>query len=154
MEPTLTSGAVLVVDKTAKVFGEWAPAKGDIVVFAHPDLPRYTLVKRVVASSGDTLEMRDGKLHLNGSKLEESYVRLNSRVASYPSAPASWHRVFLIDEALESRYTPTRTDWGPIVVPSRAYFVLGDNRSSSGDSRGFGYIDHKDLQGRPLLKLR
>jgi len=99
------------------------PQRGDVVVFRYPDNPRKIYVKRVVALPGEMIAIRDGTVYLNGKPLHESYV-INPAHGSYP----------------------------PARVPSGQYFVLGDNRDHSSDSRAWGFVPTRHLEGKVWLR--
>lgn len=161
MEGTLLVGDFLLVNKM--VYGAEVPfirkhlpkvrppALGDVVVFQWPEDPQKNFVKRLVGLPADTLEMRDGVLFRNGERQREPYA---SR-AAFGREPASdefrWQRDFLPPAIDPRRYHPTRNDWGPLVVPDRHYFVLGDNRDNSLDSRYWGFVPDSLVRGSPLF---
>jgi signal peptidase I len=159
MEGTLLVGDFLVLNKSAygatipgtgtRLPGYDEPGRGDIIVFAGHHEP-IDLVKRLVGMPGDTLAMQDGILFLNGVPQEEPYVR-----HTYPDGDSGhlwmeWQREYLIDDARDESYRPTRDNWGPIVVPDQHYFVLGDNRDESLDSRYWGFIQPHQVKGRAV----
>jgi signal peptidase I len=123
MEPTLRSGAVLVIDKLTFDFRE--PRRGDVIITADPRTGE-SIVKRVVAVAGDSVGIDNGALVVNGAKVVENYVD-NGGMQGY--------------------------FFGPDVVPPGHLFVLGDNRANSIDSRTFGPIAIDDVDGRALVKL-
>ncbi len=162
MEHTLLVGDFLLVNK--QIF---APAgklgslsrllmpyrdveRGDIVVFHHPD-PKY-LVKRVVGVPGDRIRIEDGRVTVNGTTLSEPYV------AYEPAAPNQFRDNFpgkvytapTIDpEWWRQRQSLTRA--GELVVPAGDYFMLGDNRNHSKDSRFWGFVPRSAIVARPLF---
>ena len=112
------------------------PARGDIVVF-HSPIPGPVLIKRIVGMPGDTLSLRDGAVYVNGRRLAEPYVR---RVDGHP-APS---------EPFE-----TGLPWAlqqPYKVPAGSYFLMGDNRTDSKDSRDFGPVTRDRLVGRAFAR--
>jgi signal peptidase I len=159
MEGTLLVGDFLVLNKSAygatvpgtgmKLPGYDEPGRGDIIVFEGHHEP-IDLVKRLVGMPGDTLAMQDGTLYLNGEPQDEPYVR-----HTYPDGDTGhlwmeWQTQYLVDGARSERYRPTRDNWGPIVVPADHYFVLGDNRDESLDSRYWGFIQPRQVKGRAV----
>lgn len=118
MAPTLLPGDQIVVTPYRLPFSH-EPRRGDVVVFRHPADGRF-LVKRIVGLPGDYVEISGTTVRVNGAPLEEPYAANMS------------------DELLH----------GPEIVPADAYFVLGDNRSDSVDSRVWGAIAHESLVGR------
>lgn len=166
MEDTLLIGDFLLVNKA--VYGAQIPGteirlpgfreiqRGDIVVFVYPDPyneydPDPDYVKRVVGVPGDTLEMRGKHLYLNGERLDESYVEHLNGVDDQYRPQFAWQRRFLAPGIDPAGYRPSRDDWGPIVVPPQSYFVMGDNRDNSADSRYWGFVPERAIKGRPLV---
>ncbi len=166
MEDTLLVGDYLLVNKAVygaeipgtgvHVPGFDRPEFGEIVVFEPPPSagqPSGTnYVKRVVGLPGDTLAMRDGALYRNGSRVEELYVR-HSSPGTDPSSPSfAWQRAHLVGDSVRpDEYRPTRDSWGPLRVPEEHYFVMGDNRDNSEDSRYWGFVPWDSIQGDPLF---
>jgi signal peptidase I len=123
MEPTLHDRDRLVVNKLA--FRVHAPEVGDVVMLLHPNDPDQTLVKRVVAGPGDTVGFQAGIVIRNGVAVDEDYVPEDVRSA----------------ETLP-----------PLVVPQGFYYVLGDHRNNSMDSRLFGPVPQKYILGRVQVR--
>ena len=159
MEPTLLIGDFLLLDKeaVAKQAGWLLPPggirRGDIVVFHDPvDDPAVHLVKRVIALPGDRLHLRDGAVYLNGRRLQETYAvrRGDSRNAFRDDFPD-----------LHTMEAGVNANWwvhlrglvhdGEITVPDGRYFVMGDNRNDSEDSRYWGFVPRDAIVGEPLL---
>lgn len=162
MESTLLVGDFLLVNKAvygAQVPGTGVqfpafstPERGDVVVFIPPHEPDKNYVKRLVGVPGDTLEMRDKVLYLNGEAQAEPYVQHSDASGMAISLPSMlWQREFLVPGIDPETYRPTRDHWGPIVVPPGKVFVLGDNRDDSEDSRYWGFVDMQALKGQPLF---
>lgn len=168
MENTLLVGDFLLVNKG--IYGAQipftgirlpafrAPARGDVIVFEFPDRravqheDEKNFVKRVVGMPGDTLEMRNGEVWLNGTRLQEPYVIHSSLGGDASAEEFGWQRNFLVRRAeAHSGYHPSRNTWGPLIVPERNYFVLGDNRDNSYDSRYWGFVPDSLVKGQPLL---
>lgn len=158
MEGTLLVGDFLLVDKT--VYGAEVPGthlrlpalsephRADVVVFHPPHAPERYYVKRIVGLPGDTLRMQDKQLYVNGAPLNEPYVILDPEARDSAHPAMIWqndHRPG--GNRLVRR--PTRNNWGPIVIPEARYFVLGDNRDNSEDSRYWGLVDRDEILGRP-----
>ncbi len=175
MEPTLLVGDRLFVNKlrlgphipftTASLPGYAHPRRNDIVVFVSPPQDAAiritpadvtpTLVKRIVGVAGDTLMMRRGRLLVNGTVVparNTDYV-LPDAIADQPHPLFSWqHHI----EVRGSRFgpppaLPTLHDWGPLVVPAGMFFMLGDNRDNSVDSRYYGPVPRANLRGTPMF---
>lgn len=117
MEPTLHTNQRLIVEKIS--YRLFVPQRGDIVVI-DPQNEQERLIKRVIGLAGDTVEIRNSRLYLNGQPLDESYLPLRTPQANF----------------------------GPVIVPMAHVFVLGDNRNNSNDSRYFGAVDIAQITGR------
>lgn len=160
MEHTLLVGDFLVLSKSAygatvpgtemTLPGYTTPARGDIVVFRGHHEP-IDLVKRLVGLPGDTLAMREGQLLLNGVPQQEPYiVRTDPGTDAYhPSM--DWQLQYLAEPDGARRYRPSRDNWGPIVVPPDHYFVMGDNRDQSLDSRYWGFVPRESIKGKAVV---
>lgn len=161
MEPTLRVGDFLLVDKQS-----FAPSgvldrmllpathvkRGDLVVFHYPVDPALHLVKRVVGVPGDRLRMRGGRVLVNGHPLTEPYAFYS------PALPNGFRDDFPslleADPSVDLRWwieLRRSVQEGEVVVPAGQYFVLGDNRNDSEDSRYWGFVPQSALVGRPLL---
>jgi signal peptidase I len=166
MENTLLVGDYLLVNKAvygAEIPGTdfslpslGEPGRGDIVVFRPPpdagQPPGTNYVKRIVGGQGDTLSMRDGVLYRNGRPVEEPYVRRESNGRSRTSPVFAWQRSYLVGDSVDpAQYRPTRDAWGPLKVPDGHFFVMGDNRNNSEDSRYWGFVPREDIRGDPLF---
>ena len=106
-------------------------------MFAYPKDPDQDYVKRVIGTPDDTVAMRDGIVYVNGEPQDEDYVRRIDSTNDVVSQDFEWQRPYLAttSEAVRRHYQPTRDSWGPLLVPAGKYFVLGDNRDDSSDSR-------------------
>jgi signal peptidase I len=111
------------------------PRRGDIVVFKYPDEPERDFIKRVIGLPGDTLELRNKKVYVNGQPLDEPYVHFLE--------PASTSQ--------EVTSFDVRERYGPVRVPGDQYFVMGDNRDNSQDSRYWGFLPRSYIKGRALM---
>ncbi len=163
MERTLLAGDFLFVNKavygaqipgtTARLPGFESPRRGDVIVFAYPRNPDLNYVKRVIGIPGDTVEMRAGEVRVDGEGLTEPYVQRVDPGHDVYDPEFNWQRDYLVaaSAAARGRYHPTRDTWGPLVVPAGKYFVLGDNRDNSADSRYWGFVDAGAVRGRPLV---
>ena len=162
MERTLLAGDFLFVNKAvygAQIPGTNArlprfntPHRGDVIVFAYPKDPSLSYVKRVIGVGGDTVEMRLGQVFVNGHALEEPYVQRMDPLHDQSDREFNWQREYVLRGGDERRrYHPTRDTWGPLRVPLGRYFVLGDNRDNSADSRYWGFVDESAVKGRPLV---
>jgi signal peptidase I len=172
MENTLLVGDFLFVDKTGyggqfqipftgirfgRLPGYAEPKRDGIVIFrsAEDSTPNLDVVKRLIGVPGDTLQMVNDTLIRNGVRLEEPYA-LHLAGGVDATSPQ-------IQEQMRARqlpyyvgndataYRPTPHNWGPIVVPPDHYWVMGDNRDSSWDSRFWGFLPRSHIEGRPLI---
>jgi signal peptidase I len=107
----------------------------DIVVFKYPDEPERDFIKRVIGLPGETVELRNKKVYINGQPLDEPYVHFLE--------PAS-HSQEITSFDVRERY-------GPVRVPEGQYFVMGDNRDNSQDSRYWGFLPRSYIKGRALM---
>ena len=158
MEPTLLVGDFLLVNKEISTgrFPALAPAnlirRGDLIVFHYPVDPALHLVKRVIGLPGDRLRLRDGRVLIDGRALSEPY-------AFYlPSAPDSYRddfpRLDRADPTVDSRWWVEMHSLvrnGELTIPPGSYFVLGDNRNNSEDSRYWGLVPRAAIVGKPFL---
>lgn len=125
MEQTIMTGDRVFGNRLAYVFGE--PERYDIIIFKYPDNEKELFIKRIIGMPGETVEIKDGKVYINGSKdpLDDSFT---------PETPVG--------------------DYGPYTVPADSYFVLGDNRNYSKDSRFWNnpYVAEDKILGKAVLK--
>ena len=168
MEGTLLVGDFLLVNKAAygaevpfvgtrlPAFKE--PGRGDIVVFNPPHDSLKNYVKRIVGMPGDTLEMKEKILYLNGVGTNEEFARYVDRSGTDAVHPnMKWQRNHLLARATTRRrervgeYRHSRDNWGPLAVPDSSYFVLGDNRDNSEDSRYWGFVSRSSIRGQPWI---
>lgn len=160
MESTLLVGDLLILNKVAygapvpgtqiRLPGYTHPQRGDVVVFRaqHDTLD---VIKRLVGLPGDTLSMINGDLYINGQKQHEPYVRHTQPETDGTHPWMTWQHRYLTGDVDPDTYQPTRDNWGPIVVPPHSYFVLGDNRDESLDSRFWGFLDPARVKGKAAL---
>ena len=163
MTHTLLTGDFLFVNKAlygaqipgtrTRLPGFRTPRRGDVIVFAYPRDPSQDYVKRVIGTPGDTVAMRNGQVEVNGQALIESYVRRIDPRNDVVSPDFTLQRSYYVAPVDDDRasYQPSRDTWGPLVVPVGKYFVLGDNRDDSSDSRYWGFVDASAVKGRTLL---
>lgn len=102
------------------------PAYGDIIIFEYPNDPSVDYIKRVIGLPGDVITVRDKRLYRNGMPVEEKYIR--------------YEQPNIIE--------PIRDNFGPVTVPPDKYFVMGDNRDNSLDSRFWGFVDRGAIQAK------
>jgi signal peptidase I len=123
MAPTLEDQDRLIVNKLVYRIGE--PRRGDIVMLYYPLNPDKSFVKRVIAEEGDTVRIVDGRVYVNDVPLDDDYV------------PAQYR---------------SHDEWGPQVIPEGYYFVMGDHRNNSSDSRHWGMVPKRYIIGKVQLR--
>jgi signal peptidase I len=160
MENTLLIGDYLLVDKFRYGGGsvwDWMmpyrPVKrGDIIVFRYPVNPTQHFVKRVIGVPGDHVRLIDRRVYINGTPLQEPYVRYTSLV--HDVFRDEFPRLNVPVAGLEGAWwlqMQKLVEDGQLIVPEGYYFVLGDNRDESLDSRYWGFVPRANVIGRPLL---
>ena len=142
MIPTLLIGDHILVNKflygTVLPFSDTRllvirkPEKGDIIVFRYPEDRSRDFIKRVIAVEGDVIESRDKVILVNGKEAAEPFVQHT-------------------DQSLRPAGVEPRDNFGPVKVPKGKYFMMGDNRDQSYDSRYWGFVDTKDIRGKALV---
>ena len=140
MVPTLLVGDHLLVNKfiygvkipviRKTILPVTDPKQGDIIVFIYPEDRSKDYIKRVIGVAGDKIEIRDKKIFINDQRYEDSW-------GIYTDSRSLPHDV--------------RDYYGPYVVPPNSLFVMGDNRDHSADSRFWGFVDIKDVEGKALI---
>ena len=123
MAHTLEDQDRLIVNKLVYRISE--PRRGDIVMLYYPLNPEKSFVKRVIAEEGDTVRIVDGRVYVNDVPLQDDYV------------PAEFR---------------SHDDWGPQIIPEGYYFVMGDHRNNSSDSRHWGFVPKKYIIGKVQLR--
>ena len=142
MVPTLLVGDQLVVNKFIygikipyfrnTIIPITDPQRGDIIVFIYPKDRSIDFIKRVIGVSGDTIEIKDKKIFINGKVFTDNTGIYTDKII-YPGS------------------VQPRDNFGPVTVPKGSLFVLGDNRDESMDSRFWGFVDLKDVQGKAFI---
>jgi signal peptidase I len=144
MEPNLLVGDHLLVNKFVSaptmttvensVLPITTIQRGDVIVFKHPRMPERDLIKRTVGLPGETVELRDGRVYINDKALDEPYAHflLPQGGADLPAGDP-------------------RRKFGPVTVPADSYFMMGDNRDNSEDSRYWGTLPRNHVKGKALF---
>ncbi len=146
MENNLLIGDHLLVNKFvfAPTLWSWErkllpidPIKrGDIIVFKYPEDPNRDFVKRTIGLPGETVELRNKKVYINGTALEEDYVHFLFPAQGGPAEDSGFD---------------VRRNYGPVTVPPDKYFMMGDNRDNSEDSRYWGFMPREYVKGKALF---
>ena len=142
MEPTLLVGDHILVNKfiygehipftDTKILDFRDPKRGEIIVFVYPKDESKDFIKRVIGVEGDTIEIKDKKLFINGQSFDDSYGHFK-------------------DNAVIPGHVQPRDNFGPVTVPEDSLFVMGDNRDRSADSRFWGFVRLNQVKGKAFL---
>ena len=165
MVPTLLVGDFILVNKFSygvrlpvinkKILHVGQPETGDVAVFRFPDNPRLDYIKRVVGTPGDTVEYRDKIFYVNGEEVLISGDTLYSETKSDAKYPRSLVQTEQLGDAehqvLINPLTPPGFTAGSWKVPDKHYFMVGDNRDNSNDSRMWGFVPEENLVGKAFL---
>jgi signal peptidase I len=148
MKPTILVGDHFFLDKVSfpanypAAIRSYLPHRSvqrlDIIAFKSPTDGNIPFVKRVIGLPGDSVEVRDKAVHVNGVKLDEPY-KIHVDSTTYGS------------DAWTPEELKVRDNYGPVVVPQGHYFVMGDNRDNSNDSRYWGFVSWDEIIGKPLF---
>jgi len=160
MENTLLIGDYLLVDKLryggSRTWNRIMPYRpvhrGDIIVFRYPLNPTQHFVKRVVGVPGDRVRLINRQVYVNGTSLRENYIVHSSPV--HDVFRDEFPRLNLPVPGLDGAWwlqMKKLVEDGELIVPEGSYFVLGDNRDESSDSRYWGFVPRENIIGRPLL---
>ncbi len=171
MVPTLLVGDYLFISKYAygysrysfpfsipfvpagkRAFVSGRPERGDIVVFKEPTHNRVDYIKRIIGLPGDTIQMMGGRLYINGQRVEREFVgsvhveteagvvQYNRYIETLPNGVK--HDIYEVNDNIVSDFT------APVTLPADHYFMMGDNRDNSSDSRFFGPVSFENIEGR------
>ncbi len=131
------------------------PRRDGIVVFrsVEDSTPNLNIVKRVIGEGGDTLQMVHDTVYRNGKRLDEPYAL---HLEPHTDDPFQLRKIRALQLPQyvgrdSAHYHPTTHDWGPIVIPPRHFWVMGDNRDESYDSRFWGFLPRSHIVGRPVI---
>lgn len=127
---TILIGDHILVNKLIYKFK--SPMRGDIIVFKYPKDPNIYYIKRIVGLSGDTIEIKNKQVFINNALIEEKYIiHSDGRMLSSDISP--------------------RDNFGPITIPDNSFFVMGDNRDNSYDSRFWGFVNLTEIKGKAFI---
>jgi len=142
MKPTLLIGDHILVNKfiygvKIPVLGNTIisvnkPVRGDIIVFKYPEEPDKDFIKRVIGIPGDSIIIKNKKIFINNNALNQDYGMYT-------------------DPYIQPVQTSTRDNYGPVTIPDNSYFVMGDNRDNSLDSRFWGFVDEQAIKGKAFI---
>ncbi len=152
MAPTLQIGDRILVDQSRAA--RRAVQRGAVIVFKYPGHAERNYIKRVIGMEGDKVQIIDGSLYINDRLVETTPV---ASAAETEQRTPAYDKVMLYEERLDQaahriqlRYDRVRKNEGPWMVPAGAFFVLGDNRDNSQDSRFFGFVPRENVEGTAL----
>jgi len=164
MIPTLKVGDFILVNKfsygirlpviNSKVISISSPDRGDVVVFRYPKDPSVDYIKRVIGLPGDRIAYRGKNVYINGKRLQQSLLGPYTDTKDGLPIPSANKLSEDINESqkheilIDSRTTSRNGEW---IVPEEHYFVMGDNRDNSNDSRVWGFVPEKNLVGRAFM---
>jgi len=132
MEPTLHNAEYLIVDKIE--YRLHAPQRGDVIVFKAPEAPDQNYIKRIIGLPGETVTIKDNRVYVNGTQVEEQYIADSMPATASDDGTAS---AFFLEQKLSSS----------------EYFVMGDNRDHSSDSRRWGPLPKQNILGKAQVIL-
>ena len=150
LKPTLLQGDFILVDKYSPT--NPTPKQSDWIVFKYPLDTKIDYIKRCIAIGGQTVEIKEDKVYIDENpegkleKLEQKYDSEEGRNICIYSVISSQNKTYLIQQYADSKMK--QAEFGPVVVPQDCYFVLGDNRDNSADSRSWGSVPEKNIVGR------
>jgi len=172
MKPTLLPGDFILVNKL--VYGEWSvgipftgvefftyhnrlakPDRGDVIVFKYPKEPKIDYIKRIIGLPGDVVAVVNDVVYLNGKPLKREYVgdyvERNARARKYIEYIPRRYTGKQYSYSVMEIFDGEGLNFGPIKVPEGYYFVLGDNRDNSKDSRVWGFVPDKNIIGQAFV---
>ncbi len=164
MEQTILIGDFLFVNKAiygiSIPFTPWRlpsfrePRQNDIVVFESVETPGLDVVKRIMGAPGDTLAMRHDSIFRNGVFLDEPYVQHADPAVGMDAVQRRYTRSLHVPYLVNgdtATYLPDLRNWGPIAIPAGHYFLMGDSRDASHDSRMWGFLPRENISGKPMF---
>ncbi len=164
LEPTLLMGDFIAVNKFdygvrlpvvhMKLFGDGEPQRGDIIVFRWPPNPSFNFIKRVIGVPGDHISYVNKELYVNGEKAPQTYIQTDN---PKDESGETWRAIENQENLLGIKHdiyldqTNQARDFHDVIVPPGHFFVMGDNRDKSADSRYWGFVPDKNIVGKAVL---
>jgi len=146
LKPTLLIGDHILVGKN--IYHKNEPQSGDLIVFPYPKNPSKHWIKRSIGVEGDKIEIKDDILYLNNKRVELKFIE---KYSDQIILKADRYLEILGEKSDQILDVYNRGEnFGPVVVPRNSFFVLGDNRDNSFDSRHFGFIERSTVKGKAL----
>ena len=149
MDPTFASGQFLIVDRLSYNFG--SPQRGDVVVFKYPHDPKTYYIKRIIGLPGESLTMTDGKIRVTPATTVTTSTSTSTTPTSTSDVSTS-SAGFILDESYIDAAHVSH-DGFSVTLDLDHYFVLGDNRTQSSDSRAWGPLDRNLIIGKPFVRI-
>lgn len=134
MEPNYHSGDYLIIDELSYRMRD--PERGEVIVFKYPLNTSYRYIKRIIALPGETIDLKNGEVYVSRAGSEP--VKINEDLYISDATRETWK---------------SRLDYGPVTLKADEFFVMGDNRNYSSDSRTWGVLPMKDITGRVILRV-
>lgn len=161
LEPSLHVGDFILLNKydyglrlpiiRKEILPIGSPKRGDIMVFRWPPNPTYYFIKRVIGVPGDHISYINKELIINGQKIPQTTVPNTEANAEYPSVIEKEENLLGIKHRIYLDPDHVTRDFKDIIVPPGMYFMMGDNRDFSADSRFFGFVPDKNIVGKAVL---
>lgn len=151
MGPNYPQGAQYLIFKYAYVFSP--PKRGDIVIFHYTKYPQYVGINRVIGLPGDTLKIQDGKVFINNQELNERYLAQGSQTMTFGTRDVqqldeNWGS---LEEVPDEKFI---NEGQELTISDGNYFMMGDDRVNSIDSRSLGFVEQKDIIGRLMFRYK
>jgi len=151
-----------ILDEPIYIFRRENPKSGDVIVFRFPKNPSQYYIKRVIGTPGDTVEIKNKQIFINGNPVNQTPVsdeKKESILASLENSRYQLDGLKIVREDLSSsrptimldQYNYSLIEFEPITVPENHFFVMGDNRDYSNDSRFWGFVPMKNVKGRAFV---
>lgn len=163
LKPTLNVGDFILVNKYAygvrlpilhtKIFKNEEPKRGDIMVFRWPPNPSYDFIKRVIGLPGDRISYIDKVLYVNGEKIPQEFIQNSTDIdenGNQWNVALKKEDFFGIQHDIYQVIDRVNEDFRDVVVPPGMYFMMGDNRDSSADSRYWGFVPEQNIVGKAV----
>lgn len=163
LEPSLLTGDFILVNKFdygtrlpvvhTKLFGSGMPKRGDILVFRWPPNPSVDFIKRVIGLPGDKISYLNKEIYVNGEKIPQTFLKDVPVNFEGDKFVAQLKTENLLGVKHDIYVNPNRTtrDFHDVIVPAGNYFVMGDNRDDSADSRFWGFVPDKNIVGKAVM---
>lgn len=151
MEPNYKRGDTFLANKFAYLISK--PQRGDVVVFRYSQKPEFKGISRIIGLPNEKLMIKDGSIYINGQVLSEPYVKPGGKTVT--ALKMEFQQVSETEASLEETGNQKIMDEGQeIKIPENSYFMMGDDRENSIDSRSLGFVEQKDIEGKIFIKYK